>query len=214
MKSKTRLTALVIAIAMLLLLGSSPAAAFDPTGGNNCSDGSGILSERTVRFLADRNEYLAANCSGAAIFVMTVRSLEGDTVENYATAVMRSRRIGDANEKNGVLLLLAIEDNEYIIVPGSGLRNILTPAVLTSVNAGSCQPYFETGDYDTAVLETVRKLSEYIIAGYGISSDGSQGVEGGCARISCSCREVGLFSLAACSACVAAELSGSFGGDR
>ncbi len=199
---------------MLLALGSFPAAANNSSREESCRDEAGVLSEKTIDFIAERNRYLAANCSGAEIFVMTVRSLDGDTIEHYASAVMRKQQIGSANEKNGVLLLLAIEDNEYTVIPGSGLADILSPAVLTEINACSCQPWFEIGDYDTAVLETVRKLNEAILAGCGQGENGLPNAAGGCACSSCSCRNFGLFSLAACSACVLADLGDSLGGNR
>ena len=69
--------------------------------------------------------------------------------------------------------------------------------------------YFEAGDYDTAAFETFRKLNEYVCAYYDADPSGS-GSLGGCAA--CSCRNVGLFSLAACTTCVAYELSQSNGG--
>lgn len=212
MKTRTRLIALVTAILALFALGARPASADDPSAESCCIDETGTVSETTLEYFAERSRNLRENCRGAQIFVMIVNTIGMDPIESYAQDVLKQRRIGDAEEENGVLVLMAVRENEYIIIPGSGLRSVLTPEVLTTISGSCCQPYFETGDYDTAALKTFQKLNEYICGHYGADSAGVPGGITGCSRVSC--RNVGLFSLAAFGACVAIDIGSSIGGGK
>ena len=67
--------------------------------------------------------------SGNAIVVATIKSLDGNSVENYANALYNEWGIGDARTDRGVLLLLAPNDRQARIEVGCGLEGTVTNGV-------------------------------------------------------------------------------------
>ena len=58
--------------------------------------------------------------------VVTVNSLDGDAIEDYANKLFRQYGIGDSKKNNGVLILLSIQDRKCRIEVGYGLEGTLT----------------------------------------------------------------------------------------
>jgi uncharacterized protein len=50
--------------------------------------------------------------TGNEVSVVTIQSLDGDTVENYANSLFREWGIGEKEKNNGVLFLIAIADRK------------------------------------------------------------------------------------------------------
>ena len=212
MKTRTRLIALVTAIFALLALTARPAAATDNAPEGYCRDNVGVLAEKTIDYITERNNNLDKNCAGTQICVLIQSTIGSRDITEYANGVFEKWNIGGSS---GVLILLVTDDEDYTIVRGSALTNVLTPSELTNITHNYCEPYFGDGDYDTAVRETFRKLNEVICTHYGADPDGFAPV--GTGRVtSCtgiSCRNIGVFSFAACSACVGFEILESLGGE-
>jgi len=62
------------------------------------------------------------------IAVVTIPSLEGDTVENFAVKLFEDWKIGNTDKDNGVLLLIAAKEHDIKIEVGYGLEGALTDA--------------------------------------------------------------------------------------
>lgn len=232
MKAKARLTALVLALALGLALCSAPAAAVVSPNGSYCLDEAGVLRERTVDYITERNYNLESACKGAQICVVVLPTIEGGSITEYAAAVFEKWQIGREGEDNGILMLLLTEDSDYLILPGAGLGETLDAYTLTDVYRSCVEPYFNDGDYDTAVSEAFRKLNTAVCEFYGADPNGFAGGEGftggGSGRYGkngiygqgnskgngSSCRTFGTISLAACGACVGMELLSTLGGKK
>lgn len=210
MKARARLIALVVSVITLLIFSARTVSADRPK--EHLSDGIGAVSRETAEMIEARSAALIENCEGAEIFVMLVKSIGGGTIESYAANAFKKLGIGDPSSQNGVLILMAADDREFIILPGKGLLDAFTDDVLTEINAAHCQPYFSAGNYDKAVSSTFLAVNDVICAKYGVDPRAEAG--DAASSCSCSCRDVGIFSLIACVACVAADLGGSSGGGQ
>ncbi|HEY8500801.1 MAG TPA: TPM domain-containing protein [Clostridia bacterium] len=125
----------------------------------------------------------------AQVVVVTIDSLEGQSIEEYAVNLFRKWGIGTAEKNNGVLILVAIEDRWSRIEVGYGLEGALTDAETRRIQDNYMIPSFQEGDYSTGIkngfLATVRKVYdeygidiedlgedfEYAEAGYSSSED-------------------------------------------
>ena len=59
------------------------------------------------------------------VVVLTVPTLDGESIEDYGLSVLREWGIGDKKENNGVLLLVATKDRKSRIEVGYGLEGVL-----------------------------------------------------------------------------------------
>ena len=124
---------------LLLLWLCLPATAqgpeLQPSG--HINDFAGVLSGQAKSQL----EMVAAEVkqkTGAEIAVAIVKSLEGDTVENFANILAERWGIGD-EEDRGALLLLAIDDREMRIEIGYGSSPSFPTGGLVK-SASTCGP--------------------------------------------------------------------------
>src|SRR5208337_4719554 len=66
--------------------------------------------------------------TGAQIAVVTVRSLDGQSKEDYAADLYKHLGVGSKKESRGVLLLLAPGERQYRVEVGYGLEPVINDA--------------------------------------------------------------------------------------
>jgi uncharacterized protein len=99
--------------------------------------------------------------TGAQLAIVTVRSLEGESVEIYAVDLFKQLGVGSKKDNRGVLLLLAPNERKYRIEVGYGLEPIINDA--RAGDAGRAMvPFLRQGDYGRAVEVGAWQLAKYI----------------------------------------------------
>lgn len=81
------------------------------------------------------------------IAVVTVASLEGDTIENAAQKIFDSWKIGKAKADNGALILVSRDDRKIRIQTGYGLEGALTDLQSSDIIQNDITPAFKDGRY-------------------------------------------------------------------
>ncbi|HYC82988.1 MAG TPA: TPM domain-containing protein, partial [Candidatus Paceibacterota bacterium] len=127
----------------------------EPTG--YVSDFAGILKAEDRASMEAKLESFEAS-TGNEIAVVTVTSLGGDTIENYAVELFEEWGIGKEREDNGVLMLVALEEREMRIEVGYGLEGALTDAQSYWIINNELKPAFQRGDYAAGINAGVDKV--------------------------------------------------------
>ncbi len=108
----------------------------------------------------------------AQFAVVTVPSLDGQSVEEYANALFNSWGIGRRDVNNGVLLLVAPNERRMRIEVGRGLEPLLSDALCGEIRDQLILPDFKTGNYPAGIRqgaeEIVRILREHPQAAAGV----------------------------------------------
>lgn len=115
-------------------------------------DAAGLIDEATEAAITSRLEAFEARSSDQ-IVVVTIDSLEGAVLEDYANRLFRYWGLGQAGENNGVLLLVARSDRKIRIEVGYGLEGILTDALARLIIENALVPAFRAGDYSRGIDE-------------------------------------------------------------
>lgn len=174
MKHKTWIAA---ALLMILIL-CWPAAAFavvEAPAEIYVGDYAGVLSEETEQYIISQNQQLA-QATGAQIVVVTVDFLDGMDIEDYAYTIFNDWGIGDAEKNNGLLLLLAIGEENYWAMQGNGLEGILSSGLLGDYLYEYLEPDFAAGDYDAGVYKVFNAFLGWFHDYYDMSSGSVNGV--------------------------------------
>jgi uncharacterized protein len=79
--------------------------------------------------------------------VVTLKSLQGTTIEDYGYQLGRNWRIGQKDKDSGVLLIVAATERKIRIEVGYGLEGTLTDAMTKLVIENAILPAFKTGDF-------------------------------------------------------------------
>ncbi|NWL89934.1 MULTISPECIES: TPM domain-containing protein [unclassified Paenibacillus] len=109
----------------------------------------------------------------AQIAVLTVTSLDGYSVEEYALQAFREFRLGDQKLNNGVLLLLSMEDGEpgnrpLRIEVGYGLEGALPDGKVGRILDQVTIPYLVQNKPGEAIVETYKVLYNEVAKEYGV----------------------------------------------
>jgi uncharacterized protein len=79
--------------------------------------------------------------------IVTVRSLQGEEIEDYGVQLGREWKIGQANANNGVLMIVAPNERKVRLEVGYGLEAVLTDALSSQIIQGKILPRFRDNDY-------------------------------------------------------------------
>ena len=159
---------------MLALLLLSATAAFaepkippKPTTNIYVQDYAGVLSSETKSRIQSLSSQLAQRTK-AQVAVVTVKSIEGAVLEEYALTILRQWGIGDAQLNNGVLLLVVTGDRQSRIEVGYGLEGRLPDAKTGRIQDQYMIPYFRNGDYDKGILNGYLALAGEVASEYNL----------------------------------------------
>ena len=177
-----RISALVLAVVVsaAVLCPAAFAAQLPSLPKGECVvDDAGVLSSSTVQTITELNAQLESSCSGAQIGVLTVEYTGNDSTEDYAVQAANAWGIGSSTGKNGVLILLVMEtqqyaDGDYYIATGDGFRNTTLEKQASAI-AQTMEDQFAAKDYDGAVTTCARNVANTIADIYGVSLSGSAG---------------------------------------
>ena len=169
MKQRRRpMVGLALFFSLLLAMAAAIPAAAAPnvpeqTPDFYVADYAEVLSEETTAHIVERNQELYT-LSGAEIVILTVDLLDGADIEDYTTAVFNDWAIGSADYNNGVLLVLAIGEDNYYVQQGLGLESTLTSGKLSAILDEYLEPDFAAREYDAGVRKTFDALYDAVIA--------------------------------------------------
>jgi uncharacterized protein len=163
---RVRLNWIAIALVLLAWLAPSASAAepkFPPLSGR-VVDQAGILSASTQ---TDLTNLLAANerATGDQVVVVTLPSLQGDTIENVGYQLGRYWGIGQKGKDNGVILLIAPKEHKVRIEVGYGLEGTLTDAISRVIIERDIAPAFKRSDFDAGALAGVQSITKVLSVG-------------------------------------------------
>lgn len=146
---------------------------------NAVADHADILSAETEDYINSVSTRLQETC-GAQIGVYTLEDMIGNsTMEGVAYEVFNTWGLGDAEQDNGVLLLLApfeADGGDYYVMRGDGLESQLSYSTLNSILQDDLEPNWVKGDYDTGTQKAVSSIANRLCRIYGVSlSDSADG---------------------------------------
>ncbi|MFB3903731.1 MAG: YgcG family protein [Acidobacteriota bacterium] len=123
----------------------------------------------------DLEQYLAAleQKTTSQVAVVTVPSLEGNEIRDFANRLFERWGIGRKGQDNGLLLLAAIQDRKVWIEVGYGLEPVIPDARAGRVLDEYVIPYFKQGDYGTGLSEGARAIGGIIAQEAGVQLDGA-----------------------------------------
>lgn len=127
------------------------------------NDYANIIEDSTERRLESQLADLEKKTT-KEISVLTVESLEGVTVEEYAVEVFERWGVGKEGEDNGVLFLVARDDRKMRIEVGYGLEGDLTDAQSKRILDQDVKPFLSNDQFSEGIDAGVQKIAG-VVAG-------------------------------------------------
>jgi uncharacterized protein len=162
-RARFTLFPLLVAVVLAFFPLSSPAQAVDqlPRPTDYVSDFAHVLSPEAIEHIDALCAQLDHSAANAQIAVVTVRSLEGDDVADYANELEDKWKMGRKGSDRGVLVLLAVDDHKYRIEVGYGLEGILPDGKVGDIGR-SMIPNLRANDFDGALTLAVGQVGQVI----------------------------------------------------
>jgi len=92
------------------------------------------------------------------IAVLTVPTLNGESVEEYAVRVFEQWKLGQKGKDNGILVVVVPQDRRMRIEVGYGLEGTLPDAIAARIIRNVMTPHFKEGDYDEGITKGVNAI--------------------------------------------------------
>ncbi len=103
--------------------------------------------------------------TGAQLVVVTVQTLDGIPIEDWANSLFRRFGIGGKGKDDGALFVFAIKDRKQRAEVGFGLEDRLSDARAGVILREDVRPAFRRGDYGGGILTAVQNAATIIEGG-------------------------------------------------
>ena len=129
-----------------------------------------MLETRDVQTLETYLEKLNRD-TGIQIAVLTVPSLEGESIDAFSIRTVESWKLGQEGKDNGALLLIAAAEKKIRIEVGYGLEGILTDMQCGLIIRNLIAPHFKNGDYGKGITAAVQHMAQNVTFGEAAAID-------------------------------------------
>jgi uncharacterized protein len=85
------------------------------------------------------------------VSVLTVPSLEGDTIDQFAIRVAEQWKLGQQGKDNGVLMVIAQAERKVRIEVGMGLQGVLPDITASKIIREVMRPHLKSGNFDQGI---------------------------------------------------------------
>lgn len=153
MKKMGRTLGALFAVLLTLTLLAPAAMAVVPDRPDNryVLDSAGVLSDQTEKTIIKKNEELFNQC-GAEVVIVAVDFLGGQDIDDYAEELFNLWGIGSSERNNGILLVMAIAEDNYYALSGYGIEDYFNGAKFRTLLDDYLEDDFAAGRYDEGAL--------------------------------------------------------------
>jgi uncharacterized protein len=143
---------LLVSLMGLWLLSSPSFAAFEvPELKTRILDQANLIdtaSKQQINLLLAGHEKASSN----QVIVVTLKDLQGYNIEHAGVEMGRAWGVGQKEQDNGIVLILAQAERKVRIEVGYGLEGVMTDAVSATIIQQYILPRFKTGDFSGGLL--------------------------------------------------------------
>lgn len=131
-------------------------------------DQAGVMSSATESMIINTSKELARQTK-AQVAVVTVKTLDGLTIEDVALQIYRKWQLGDKQLNNGVLILVATTEHQSRIEVGYGLEGALPDGKTGRIQDDNMLPAFQQGNYDLGLSNGYKAVVAEVAKEYGVT---------------------------------------------
>jgi uncharacterized protein len=143
---------LLLSVVLLAAFGAAAIAqeADIPDLTGRVTDNAQIISEETRKSLSENFKAHEERTTNQ-IAILTVLTLNGESIEDYAGRVFKEWKLGQKGKDNGILMIVVPNDRRMRIEVGYGLESTMTDAMAGRIIRNVMTPKFKKGDYDGGI---------------------------------------------------------------
>lgn len=155
--SAKRYFLLLLLVCFLAHLAAARAELPVPPLTGRVNDTAGILSP-AERAQLDSMLAEYEKATSTQIVILTVKSLQGDPIEDFGIRVAQAWKIGQKGKDNGIIIIHSVEDREIRIEVGYGLEGVLPDLAANRIIREVLGPAFRAGKYYDGYIGAIQKI--------------------------------------------------------
>lgn len=128
-------------------------------------DNAGILSSNEQKAL-ERKLIRYSDSTSTQIVIVTLQNIGGNDIALFGAELGEKWGIGQADEDNGVLILVAIDERKVTIQTGGGMEHLLTDALSSRIIRNIITPNFKQGDYYSGLDQATDTIFQIMMGEY------------------------------------------------
>lgn len=165
---KKRIITLFLLLIIAISITAPTFAAIERCNYFYVSDNANVLSISTLEYVCNKNDKLQRklSTSDAEITIVSVESLDGMNIEEYALQLMDDLGVGHSGRSGGMLLLFSTTEKEAYLAAGNRINRYFTEKVANEYLDKYFHKNFEKGNYDGAVKKLTNKLVKWYKKNY------------------------------------------------
>lgn len=109
--------------------------------------------------------------TSSQVVLLTLKSLEGENLEDFSMRVVDKWKIGQKKYDNGALLLVALAEKKVRIEVGYGLESTLTDLKTGYIIRNAITPEFKKGNYSQGIAKGLANITGIINKKFDISDE-------------------------------------------
>lgn len=131
-------------------------------------DQAGVMSSDTKAMIISTSQELARQTK-AQVAVVTLKTLDGQPIEDVSLAIARQWQLGDKQLNNGVLILMSLAERKSRIEVGYGLEGALPDGKTGRIQDDYMLPAFQQGNYDVGLANGYKAVVGEVAKEYGVT---------------------------------------------
>ncbi|WP_319541478.1 TPM domain-containing protein [uncultured Pseudodesulfovibrio sp.] len=155
------INATLLGIILVLAMASGAFALEVPPYKGRVNDLANMMSSSTEQALEAQLAELEKTDS-TQVSILTIPSLEGDSLEDFSIRVADAWKVGQKNSDNGVILLVSKADRKSRIEVGYGLEGVLTDVLAGQILNNVIAPRFKQGNFDAGFKDGVIAITSAV----------------------------------------------------
>lgn len=124
-------------------------------------DYAGLL-DRSQKASLENKIIKYSDTTSTQIVIAIIETTKGESIGMLTPEWGQKWGVGQADEDNGVMIVLAVKDRKIWISPGYGAENKLTAGIVGQITRNRIIPYFKKGDYYGGLDEGVDSIIEVL----------------------------------------------------
>jgi len=121
------------------------------------NDNAHILSDTTINSLGKKLKEHEVGTTNQVV-VLTVPSLEGESIEDFAYKVFNEWKLGQKDKDNGILIVVVPNEKRMRIEVGYGLEGTLPDISAGRIIQDIMAPRFREGDFDGGITDGINAV--------------------------------------------------------
>lgn len=114
--------------------------------------------------------------TGAQAVIVTINSLDGRNLEEYAHGIFQNWGIGNQKKNNGLLILVSKKDRKWRVEVGTGLEGVITDIESNRIMEKYFKPQAKNGEYGKGLKYSYSVISDNIAKEYNVKLNKNQNI--------------------------------------